>query len=261
MISSPNATGTPYLRATMALTKRWLWRLKREPAGLATALIQPALWLILFGNLFAQGTVVTGYSYIAFMTAGVVVMTVFNGALSGGMEILFDRESGMLQRLLTAPISSSTILTSRFAFVLVLTSVQTLLILLVAASLGVHIASGTAGLVLILMVGILLGIGITALSMALAFGLQGHSQFFSIIGFLSLPLIFASNALAPLANMPSWLQWIARLNPMTYAISSVRTLILHGFDWGLLVSMGGIITAFDVLMVLVSLWAMKRALD
>jgi len=245
----------------MALTKRWLWRLKREPAGLATALIQPALWLILFGNLFARGNVVTGYSYIAFMTAGVVVMTVFNGALSGGMEILFDRESGMLQRLITAPISSSTILTSRFAFVLVLTSVQTLLILLVAASLVVQIASGTAGLLLILMVGILLGIGITALSMALAFGLQGHSQFFSIIGFLSLPLIFASNALAPLANMPSWLQWIAQLNPMTYAISSVRALILQGFDWGLLVSMGGIITAFDALMVLISLWAMQRALD
>lgn len=79
MVITQTTVETPYLRATAALTKRWVWRLKREPAGLATALIQLVLWLILFGNLFEEVTVVPGYSHIAFMTAGVVVMTVFNG--------------------------------------------------------------------------------------------------------------------------------------------------------------------------------------
>jgi ABC-2 type transport system permease protein len=253
--------GAPFVRATAALTKRWLWRLKRESAGLAAALIQPALWLVLFGHLFEKGNVVTEHSYIAFMTAGVIVMTVFNAALSGGVEILFDRETEMLQRLVALPIPPAAIFTSRFVFTIGLAASQALVILLTALVLGVGITSGLPGLVLILVTGVLLGIGITAISVALALALRGHGQFFSITGFISLPLIFTSNALAPLEMMPSWLQWLARLNPMTYAIGNVRKLILEGIDWPLLASMSGIIILFDIAMVGVCLWAMRRVLD
>jgi ABC-2 type transport system permease protein len=252
---------TPFTRASAALTKRWLWRLKREPVGLAAALLQPALWLILFGNLFARGTVVTEYSYIAFMTAGVIVMTVFNAALSGGVEILFDRESEMLQRLITAPIHPAAIFTSRFAFVLGLAGGQAAIILLVAVILGVRIAAGVLGLALILATGVLLGVGVAAISVTLAVALRGHAQFFSITGFLSLPLIFTSNALMPLELMPPWLQWLSRFNPMTYAISNVRKLVLEGVDWTLIGSMSGVMIGFDVAMVGACLWAIKRALD
>jgi len=254
-------TSTPFLRASAALTKRWWWRLRREPAGLLASLIQPALWLLLFGNLFAEGSVVTGYSYIAFMTAGVVVMTVFNGALNGGVEILFDRESGMLRRLLAVPIPPAAVLTSRFLFVVGLTLTQALVILLVATLLGVRLASGLGGLLLILVTGLLLGVGVAALSMALAFGLQGHGQFFSVVGFVGLPLIFASNALAPLDAMPLWLQGLARLNPMTYAITGTRQLILEGFDGWTLARMTGALVVFAALMIVVCLGAMRRALD
>lgn len=67
--------------------------------GIIAALIQPAIWLILFGNLFQDGVAGTEGNYNAFMTAGVAVMTVFNGSMSGGVEILFDRESKMFERL------------------------------------------------------------------------------------------------------------------------------------------------------------------
>lgn len=226
MVRTPGRT--PFTQASLALTKRWLWRLRREPAGLASSLLQPAVWLLLFGHLFEGGTTVTEYSYIAFMTAGVIVMTVFNAALSGGVEILFDRETEMLQRLIASPIHPAAILTSRFIFVIGLASCQAAIILVVALMLGVHVASGVLGLSLILGTGILLGIGITAISVTLALALRGHGQFFSIVSFVSLPLIFASNALAPLALMPPWLRWLARVNPMTYAVNNVRQLILEG---------------------------------
>lgn len=77
---------TAFRRGSVALTKRWLWHLRREPAGLLASLAQPVLWLLLFGNLFANSDIVAGHSYIAFMTAGVVVMTASNGAPNGGVE-------------------------------------------------------------------------------------------------------------------------------------------------------------------------------
>lgn len=249
---------TSFSRATWAMTKRWLWRMRRAKSDIILSLIQPAVWLILFGNLFADSQVVSDYSYIAFMTAGVVIMTVFNGALNGGVELLFDRETGLLQRLMAAPIPATSLLASRLIVVVCVTTTQALLILLVALAMGVRLASGGWGILLILLVGALLGVGITAVSMALAFGLANHSQFFAIIGFLSLPLIFASNALAPLEIMPTWLQKLAQLNPLTYAITSCRQLILYGFDWETLLQMGIVIGLFDVVASIACLWVLRR---
>lgn len=255
----PTPTVT-FRTATLALSKRWWWRLERTPLSIVITLAQPVLWLVLFGNLFAH-TVTADHSYIAFMTAGVVVMTVFNAALNGGTEILFDRENGMLRRLLAAPIPPGAVLWSRFIFVLALTTLQAVVILLVAFLLGVPVAAGWGGLLLILLTGILLGTGVTALSMALAFIFSNHGQWFAVIGFVSLPLLFASNALAPLEAMPTWLQAVAQLNPMTYAINTTRGLILEGYDWTTTLSMAGALLVFDALMIAFALSAIRKALD
>ncbi|MEM7134828.1 MAG: ABC transporter permease [Chloroflexota bacterium] len=252
---------TPFLTATQALMRRWWWRYKRQPFTIVLSLIQPAIWLLLFSNLFAHTATTGAESYLSFMTAGVIVMTVFNGALGGGVNILFDKETGLLKRMMVAPIPPLAILASRFAFVLVISTVQVLLIVLSAILLGVEIATGVGGICLILLVGVLIGMGITALSIALAYFLPGHGQFFAITGFVSLPLIFTSNALAPLEQMPMWLQSIARLNPLTHAISSVRSLILDGMDWSLLLQMSGVIILFDLLMILLCVKAMHRVFD
>ena len=248
---------TAYLRGSLALTRRWLWHLRREPAGLIASIAQPALWLVLFGNLFAKSQIVPGHSYIAFMTAGVVVMTAFNGALNGGVELLFDRESGLLRRLLAAPLPPSAVLSSRLAYVLGVSTAQSSVILLVALLMGVRIAAGAPGALLVLVYGILLGLGVCSLSMALAFALRGHAQFFAIVGFVGLPLLFASNALAPLDAMPGWLQLLAQANPMTYTITANRSLILDGLQPGLLLTTLAVIAAFDALAVAACLWALR----
>jgi len=252
---------TPFSRSTFALARRWFQRLEREPAGLAASLVQPVIWLVLFGSLFTNVVTISQYGYIAFMTAGVVVMTVFDGALSGGVELLFDRESGMLRRLVAAPISPSSIIASRMFFVLAIAGLQSLLVLLVANLLGVNIASGPAGVGLVLLTSLLLGVGILSASMALAFGLSGHAQFFSITGFISLPIIFASSALAPLSQMPPWLRAVASVNPLTYAINGVRNLILQGFDWVTLGSMLLVLIVFDLSMFAIAIWTMRRSVE
>jgi hypothetical protein len=136
---------TPFLKSTIALTKRWFRRMRREPADIAASVVQPAVWLILFGSAFNKIITFPGYSYIAFMTSGVVVMTTFNGALYGGVEILFDRESKIIYRLISSPIVPSSIIISRVFFVLAITTVQSLIVLAVASTVSVNISSGALG--------------------------------------------------------------------------------------------------------------------
>lgn len=261
MKQTATGTKTPFTRSTAALAWRWVRRQRREPAGLLASLAQPVIWLILFGSLFTNLVTISQYSYVAFMTAGVVVMTVFNGALSGGVELLFDRESGVLRRIIAAPIFPSSIIASRMLFVLVVAGAQSLILLFVSVLLGVGIASGPLGVGLVLLTSLLLGVGILSASMALAFGLSGHAQFFSITGFISLPIIFASSALAPLSQMPSWLRAVAGVNPLTYAIDGVRQLILQGFDWVTLGSVFLVLGVFDLVMFSIATWTMRRSVE
>ena len=207
-----------YAQEVGALTMRWVKRLSREKFSMLFTLFQPMVfWLIFFGNLFQRATdtqVVQAPSYIAFLAAGVVVMTILNNGLAGGVDLLFDKENGFLERLMSTPISRTSVIISRFIFVMTITSLQVLVILGVAVIIGI---------------GLLFGIGLTAISMALAFSVKSHGDFFSMLGFLSLPMIFLSTALVPLTAMPWWMSWLARLNPMTWAIDAVRPLILTGW--------------------------------
>jgi ABC-2 type transport system permease protein len=165
----------------------------------------------------------------------------------------------MLVRLLTTPIVPAAIILSRALYVVALTSAQGLIIIIGAATaFGVTISTGFGGIILILVVGILFGTGVTALSMALAFGLRGHAQFFAITGFVGLPITFLSNALTPLHLMPVWLRDIARINPMTHAISAVRGLVLHGFDAASLAGTLGTLVAFDVVLIALAIGIMRR---
>jgi len=248
---------------TMALTRRWFQRMMRERMTLIFGLFQPMLWLILFGSSFKNATLPQAFgteNYFAFITAGVVVMTVLNSGLAGGVDLIFDRETGFLDRLLVAPIARSSIIVSRFLFVMALSGLQILIILATAWLLNVVPATGLGGIAIILVVGVLLGVGLTALSLGLAFSISSHSGFFSLIGFITLPLIFVSSALVPLHSMPVWLRAIAALNPMTWTVEAVRSLILGGWFWPRLFLVIAALIVFDACCVAFSSRILRRAM-
>lgn len=252
--SAPN-----FWKATWVLMRRWVWRLKREPVGLIAAVVGPIFWLLLFGHLFSGTVTDVGSNYIAFITAGVLAMTVFGGAWDGGIDLLFDREAGIMQRILSAPIAPGAVIVSRLLFVLGLTLTQCLLLLGAAGLQGVEVAGGFPGIIVILGTGLLLGSGILCLSISLAFSLSGHTQFFSISSVLSLPLIFMSNALVPLEQMPPWLEIVARANPLTYAISLMRETVLFGIDWQLVAMTFSVLALFNVLAFVLVVRSMRLA--
>jgi len=252
-----------FIQETWAMTRRWLHRLRREPMSITFSILQPLIWLLLFGNLFQKAAAIPGMApgtYLAFMTAGVVVMTVLNSGLFGGVEIMFDKETGFLERLLVAPIHRSALIVSRFLFVIGITSLQSLLILGLASLIGVPMATGIGGLAMTLIIGMMLGIGLIALSTSLAFVVKGHGPFFALIGFITLPLIFLSSALVPRSVMPDWMSFLALLNPMTYAIEGVRSLILTGWVWPLLIKLIGVLLLFDALCLYLGVRIFRRSL-
>ena len=251
-----------YWQETGALTRRWFRRLMRERMTLIFGLFQPMLWLLLFGNSMknvASSQAIGTDNYIAFMTAGVVVMTVLNSGFAGGVDLIFDRETGFLDRLLASPIARSSIIVSRFLFVMALSGLQILVILGTALLLHVVPATGIGGVGAILLVGVLLGVGLTALSLGLAFKISSHSGFFSLVGFITLPLIFVSNALVSVEHMPVWLKAVALLNPMTWTINAVRSLILDGWLWTQLVIVIAALLVFDAACVTLSSRILRKA--
>ena len=254
-----------FIQETLALTKRLFIQLQRRPSSLIAGIVQPLMWLILFGALFQnapQGLFGEGLSYGKFLGAGVLVFTVFAGALNAGLPVMFDREFGFLNRLLVAPLSSRfSIVAANAIYIIALSLVQAVAIIIASAFLGAGFPS-PVGLAVIALIIFLLVVGVTALSLGLAFALPGHIELIAVIFVTNLPLLFASTALAPLSFMPGWLQVVASLNPLSYAIEPIRYLYTHA-DWSLgsivmqapwmSISFGGallVLLAFDAVILL-----------
>ncbi|MFO5492506.1 ABC transporter permease [Cuspidothrix issatschenkoi] len=223
------------VQETFALTRRLFIQLQRRPSTLVAGIIQPVMWLVLFGALFQnapKGLFGSTTNYGQFLAAGVIVFTAFAGALNAGLPIMFDREFGFLNRLLVAPLASRfSIVFASAIFIISQSLLQAAVIVGAAAFLGAGLPDVT-GLCAIALIVFLLALGVTAISLGLAFALPGHIELIAVIFVTNLPLLFASTALAPLSFMPGWLQVVVTLNPLSYAIEPIRYLYLHS-SWGI----------------------------
>lgn len=222
-----------FRQETFALTRRLFIQLQRRPSTLIAGIIQPVMWLVLFGALFQnvpQGLFGNSQNYGQFLAAGVIVFTAFGGALNAGLPVMFDREFGFLNRLLVAPLESRfSIVVASAIFIATMSLLQTAVIIGMSAFLGAGFPN-PVGLGLVTAIVLLLVLGVTALSLGLAFTLPGHIELIAVIFVTNLPLLFASTALAPLSFMPTWLQVVASLNPLSYAIEPIRHIYTHS-NW------------------------------
>jgi ABC-2 type transport system permease protein len=254
-----------FLQETLAMTKRLFIQLQRRPSTLIAGVIQPFMWLILFGALFynaPQGLFGNDLSYAKFLAPGVIVFTAFSGALNAGLPVMFDREFGFLNRLLVAPLTTRySIVAASTIYIIALSFIQTASIVAASAFLGAGLPN-LAGLGAIALIVFLIVLGMTALSLSLTFALPGHIELIAVIFVTNLPLLFASTALAPLNFMADWLQVIASLNPLTYAIEPIRYIYFNqhwSFDSIVLqtpwldlnfLTVLGLLLAFDLLILL-----------
>jgi ABC-2 type transport system permease protein len=244
---------------TVALTARALKKWIRNPAAVLPGLATAIFYLALFGNsfnptnLFASGLSGTQIppavvaqikatilqqtfggapTYITYLTPGVIcLILVFNMAF-GGIDLVLDRQLGYLNTLLTSPIPRAAIFLSGVAQNLVkvmLLSLLTFVIaLLIPNGLVLPNGFGILNLVGIAVAFGVLGFGLSCVFTTLALSVRSIDSLVAIVNFLTLPLIFMSNALFPSSSFPAWLNAIAQVNPISKADDAARLLIVNG---------------------------------
>ncbi len=250
-----------FVQETKAQLVRWILHLKREPFGMIFNLVNPVILLIFMGGAFqglAQASM--GESYRSYILAGILALTAFGNSMAGGIALLFDKENGFLVRLMSAPISRASILVSRFLAVNINTLIQCLIILALGFVFGIRLATGVGGFFVLLLISLLLGFGVTVISLILAFVLKNHGDFFAVMGITVLPLTFLSSAFVPLDVMAGWMRALAWVNPVTYAVDGMRALILSGWDGPSLLRMLLVLVCFDVAMFFLGAKVLNRRL-
>nr|QCI04395.1 hypothetical protein [Antithamnion hubbsii] len=208
-----------------ALTKRLYLQIIRRPSTFIAGMIQPLLWLLLFGSLFQNIPVdlfTKNLKYEQFLSPGIIIFTSFNGSINAGLPLIFDREFGFLNRILISPlISKDSLLISSLISINTITIIQTLTIIIF----NIFILNSNQviySINFIIPIIILITTSIASISICTAFIVPGHIEFLALLLLVNLPTLFSSTALAPLAFMPYWLQILACLNPITYAIEILR---------------------------------------
>jgi ABC-2 type transport system permease protein len=168
-------------------------------------------------------------NYLIFMTPGIMIMTALFGGVFGGTSIMWDRRLGFLNKMLAAPIHRAAIPLGKLMSIGLQTVMQALIIACISLFLGVHIITGIPGIVFLLFISGLFGMIMASISLALAANLKSIESLMAISNFLTMPLMLTSNAMFPISAMPSWLRVIANVNPLSYAVSAMRTVSTQGW--------------------------------
>lgn len=219
-------------RHTFALTVRQLLALWRQPWFVAITLVQPMIWLLLFGALFKRVVEIPGFdggSYIDFLTPGIVVMSALFSAGWHGMGWINAIDRGIMDRFLVSPVSRVSLIAAGIAQQVVVIVIQSLVIVGVAAALGAHLTA--PGVVLMLIVAALLGAAVCALSDGLALVARQEETLIGVVQFVVLPATFLSSGLMAANLVPGWIGAVARFNPVNWAVVSSRAAMSASIDW------------------------------
>jgi ABC-2 type transport system permease protein len=240
----PKLNRSPF-HGLWALTNRDLRKWYKNPVQLFVSLIQPIVWLGLFGKALNFGSFISGSgasqaqqnailqnffgttSYFSFLSCGMLAFIVLFTSAFSGMSVVFDRRFGFLNKALSTPVARGSIIMGKILQSVGRSLVQAAIILVVAVLLGMDASHFTVlGILGAFSVIFLMGTGLSALFTMLALRSADWQTQMAIINLLNLPLLFASNALFPIKIMPTWLQDVVMVNPVSYANDATRQLLI-----------------------------------
>jgi ABC-2 type transport system permease protein len=232
------------LRHTWQVALRYIRALLRQPAWVGISLVQPVIWLLLFGALFKRTADIPGFSggsYIEFLTPGVVVMLAISSAGWVGMGFIEDINRGTMDRLLVSPIWRGALNLGSVAQSVLSIVVQSVIVIGLSLAVGAHFHNGIAGVAVLLAVAGLLGAVFASLSNGVAVLTRQRETLIGIVTMVTLPLTFLSSALMQQSFLPGWIQWIARFNPVNWAAEAGRSAAGTNADWGLIATRTGLL--------------------
>jgi ABC-2 type transport system permease protein len=244
------------LADTWYLTGRKLHALARQPMVLAFSVIQPVIWLFLFGELFRKVIDIPGFgyqgSYIAFLIPGIVAMNAMSGNMWAGMSMIEEIDRGTLNRFLVTPASRLAIMNASVVEQGVSTTVQTLIIVVLGYAGGARYPGGAAGIAVLVAASILVGIFWGGLSNMTGMLLRSREAIIGVYTLFMLPLMFLSSAFIQPGFMPGWMQAISSRNPLNWEVQIGRDALSAAPDWSAIAVRSGGLLALALIAVAIS---------
>ncbi|MEV7687945.1 ABC transporter permease [Streptomyces bungoensis] len=205
-----------------------LQKLRHDRTELYTRAVQPALWLLIFGQTFTRIRAIPtgGIPYIDYLAPGIIAQSAMFIAIFYGIQIIWERDAGILNKLLVTPTPRSALITGKAFAAGVKSLVQAIVVILIAALLGVSLTWNPLKLLGVAAAVVLAAVFFSCLSMTIAGIVLSRDRLMGIGQAITMPLFFGSNALYPVSVMPGWLQAVSTVNPLSYQVDALRGLLL-----------------------------------
>jgi len=209
--------------------KRWNLKAVRNPFVLVVSLVQPIIFLVLFTQVFgniAGRALPGGISYETYLVPAIAIQVSLAAAVTSGVGLVNDIEEGMFEKVLVSPMNRTAVFLGKTLAELLRIGIQICIILVLGVALGAEVATGVAGALGIVAVGVLFSLWFISFSNTLAVLTKDQESTIIAANLLQFPLLFLSSAFLPLEALPGWIQTVATLNPVTYGVDAARAIIL-----------------------------------
>jgi ABC-2 type transport system permease protein len=216
----------PSRTATFCLVE--LQKLSHDRTELLTRAVQPVLWLVIFGETFNRiHAIRTGStSYLDFLAPGIIAQSGLFVAIFYGIQIIWERDAGVLTKLLVTPTPRSALILGKSFSAGIRALAQVVVVLVLSVILGVSLTRNPLNLVATFVIVMLGSAFFACLSMTIAGIVLKRDRLMGIGQMITMPLFFASNALYPISVMPPWLRALALVNPLSYEVDALRGLLI-----------------------------------
>jgi len=251
------------LRGLYTLWLREVKRYVRDRTRIVSSFMQPLLWLLIFGvgiGASLRAVPVPGLSYQQMIFPGIVGQTLLFTSMFMGISIIWDKEFGFMKEILVAPVSRFSIFIGKMVGDSTDALIQGVIVLFLGLALGIGVDPFT--FLACVPVMLLITFGLVSIGLTIASFMGSLESFGAIQSFINLPLFFLSGALFQVQSLPQWMQDISTLNPLTYGVDALRTIILGGawqpYQLQPLAVDLGVIVGFDVIMIAIGTWAFGK---
>jgi ABC-2 type transport system permease protein len=234
-----------YLTQVLAVADTEMRKLRHDPTEILTRALQPAIWLLLFGQVMAhvRGLDAGGGNYLDFLAPGILAQSVLFAAIFYGISAIWERDLGILHRYMVSPAPRSALVLGKAVSSAVRGLLQAVMVYLLAVLMGINVSFHPLDLI---GAGVLIALGsalFATFSLCVACIVKTRERFMGIGQVLTMPIFFASNAIYPIDIMPHWLQVVSWANPLSYEVDALRAFMLAGGE-----SKFGVAVDFTVLL-------------
>lgn len=232
------------------------WRFQ-NPVTIIMTLVQPLIWLLLFSTIFSGSDYKENYT--AFILPGILVMGVLFSSGVSGISNYSLKAGGSFYRIMISPVKRSSIVLAHILDAVVLSFIQTAILMAIAFLMSVRITSGVPGVFLIAILLLLTVAFVATISYSISLALPDENSFIALINTFTLPLFFVSSALVPFEQLHGGFQIAAMFNPFTSVINALRMLVQGDvINWYQLLSTGGLLLVLSTISFLVAIHSLNK---